>query len=187
MPSKWMAFLFGIWAPQRTRGSIASILPSTDGRDATHRSFWRSQKKMRRDTEAAQLPEYSRICRAEHGNENFICRIRTSVVHRLPKPRRRVRLPYPAPKRNAIQMDGISFGNMGIAAFGAAKRKCAGTRRRPCRRSTPVRPIYLLIYNVLTTQKEAPSKRMAFLFGIRLPQRPPAGHVFLIDILPKVW
>ena len=58
-----------------------------------------------------------------------------------------------------------------IAAFGAAKRKCAGTRRRPCRRSTPVRPIYLLIYNVLTTQKEAPSKRMAFLFGIRLPQR----------------
>ena len=47
--------------------------------------------------EAAQLPEYSRICRAEHGNENFICRIRTSVVHRLPKPRRRVRLPYPAP------------------------------------------------------------------------------------------
>ena len=35
MPSKWMAFLFGIWAPQRTRGSIASILPSTDGRDAT--------------------------------------------------------------------------------------------------------------------------------------------------------
>ena len=52
---------------------------------------------MRRDTEAAQLPEYSRICRAEYGNENFICRIRTSVVHRLPKPRRRVRLPYPAP------------------------------------------------------------------------------------------
>ena len=60
MPSKWMAFLFGIWAPQRTRGSIASILPSTDGRDATHRSFWRSQKKMRRDTEAALPLEYSR-------------------------------------------------------------------------------------------------------------------------------
>ena len=78
-------------------GSITSILPPQDGRDAQHRSFWRSQKKMRRDTEAAQLPEYSRICRAEHGNENFICRIRTSVVHRLPKPRRRVRLPYPAP------------------------------------------------------------------------------------------
>ena len=33
----------------------------------------------------------------------------TSVVHRLPKPRRRVRFPYPAPKRNAIQADGISF------------------------------------------------------------------------------
>ena len=111
-----MAFLFGIWAPQRTRGSIASILPSTDGRDATHRSFWRSQKKMRRDTEAAQLPEYSRICRAEHGNENFICRIRTSVVHRLPKPRRRVRLPYPAPKRKAIQTDGFSFWCMSPAA-----------------------------------------------------------------------
>ena len=65
-----------------------------------------------------------------------------------------------------------------IAAFGAAKRKCAGTRRRPCRRSTPVRPIYLLIYNVLTTQKEAPSKRMAFLFGIRLPQRPLPVTIF---------
>ena len=131
MPSKWMAFLFGIWAPQRTRGSIASILPSTDGRDATHRSFWRSQKKMRRDTEAAQLPEYSRICRAEHGNENFICRIRTSVVHRLPKPRRRVRLPYPAPKRNAIQMDGISFWNMGPAANSWFDRKHFAVDRRP--------------------------------------------------------
>ena len=31
-------------------GSITSILPSSDGRDAKHRSFWRSQKKMRRDT-----------------------------------------------------------------------------------------------------------------------------------------
>ena len=28
------------------------------------------------------------------------CRVSTSVVHRLPKPRRRVRFPYPAPKRN---------------------------------------------------------------------------------------
>ncbi len=65
-----------------------------------------------------------------------------------------------------------------IAAFGAAKRKCAGTRRRPCRRSTPVRPIYLLIYNVLTTQKEAPSKRMAFLFGIRLLQCPRRSRFF---------
>ena len=65
-----------------------------------------------------------------------------------------------------------------IAAFGAAKRKCAGTRRRPCRRSTPVRPIYLLIYNVLTTQKEAPSKRMAFLFGIRLLQCPLPVTIF---------
>lgn len=27
-------------------------------------------------------------------------RVSTSVVHRLPKPRRRVRFPYPAPKRN---------------------------------------------------------------------------------------
>ncbi len=39
-------------------GSITSILPSSDGRDAAHRSFWRSQKKMRRDTEPAQLAEY---------------------------------------------------------------------------------------------------------------------------------
>ena len=112
-------------------GSITSILPPQDGRDAQHRSFWRSQKKMRRDTEAAQLPEYSRICRAEHGNENFICRIRTSVVHRLPKPRRRVRLPYPAPKRNAIQMDGISFWNMGPAANSWFDRKHFAVDRRP--------------------------------------------------------
>ena len=42
-------------------GSITSILPSPDGCDAQHRSFWHSQKKMRRDTQAAQLPKYSRI------------------------------------------------------------------------------------------------------------------------------
>ena len=29
--------------------------------------------------------------------DNSTCRVRTSVVHRLPKPRRRVRFPYPAP------------------------------------------------------------------------------------------
>ena len=28
------------------------------------------------------------------------CRVSTSVVHRLPKPRRRVRFPYPAPKKD---------------------------------------------------------------------------------------
>ena len=31
--------------------------------------------------------------------DNSTCRVRTSVVHRLPKPRRRVRFPYPAPKK----------------------------------------------------------------------------------------
>ena len=30
------------------------------------------------------------------------CRVSTSVVHRLPKPRRRVRLPYPAPHRSKL-------------------------------------------------------------------------------------
>ena len=40
-------------------GSITSILPPQDGRDAQHRSFWHSQKKMRRGTEQAQLAEYS--------------------------------------------------------------------------------------------------------------------------------
>ena len=101
-------------------GSITSILPPQDGRDAQHRSFWHSQKKMRRDTEAAQLPEYSRICRAEHGNENFICRIRTSVVHRLPKPRRRVRLPYPAPKKKSHPNGWLFFLE-------------SGSRSAPCR------------------------------------------------------
>jgi len=41
-------------------GSTASILPSPDGRDALHRGFWQSQKKMRRGTKAAAPPEYSR-------------------------------------------------------------------------------------------------------------------------------
>ena len=34
---------------------------------------------------------------AQRAIKKFICRISTSVVHRLPKPRRRVRFPYPAP------------------------------------------------------------------------------------------
>ena len=34
------------------------------------------------------------------------CRVSTSVVHRLPKPRRRVRFPYPAPKKTPV---GVSF------------------------------------------------------------------------------
>ena len=42
-------------------GSTASILPSPDGRDAQHRSFWHSQKKMRSGTEPTQSAEYSRI------------------------------------------------------------------------------------------------------------------------------
>ena len=33
-------------------------------------------------------------------------RVRTSVVQRLPKPRRRVRLPYPAPLRNDLWLSG---------------------------------------------------------------------------------
>ena len=39
---------------------------------------------------------------AQRAIKKFICRISTSVVHRLPKPRRRVRFPYPAPKKNTI-------------------------------------------------------------------------------------
>ena len=49
---------------------------------------------IRRGTEAALPPEYS-VYRAAR-DQKFICRISTSVVHRLPKPRRRVRFPYPA-------------------------------------------------------------------------------------------
>ena len=42
-------------------GTTASILPSPDGRDAQHRSFGRSQKKMCSGTEPTQSAEYSRI------------------------------------------------------------------------------------------------------------------------------
>ena len=94
-------------------------------------------------------------------------------------------------------MDGISFWNMGPAANSWFDRKHFAVDRRPrCNASqllaqpkenaqghgggpaAGVRPIYLLIYNVLTTQKEKPSKRMAFLFGIRLPQRPLPVTIF---------
>ena len=45
----------------RKAGTTASILPSPDGRDAQHRSFGRSQKKMCSGTEPTQSAEYSRI------------------------------------------------------------------------------------------------------------------------------
>ena len=38
-----------------------------------------------------------------------LCRVSTSVVHRLPKPRRRVRFPYPAPKKKRLAMQAASF------------------------------------------------------------------------------
>ena len=47
-------------------GSTTSILPSPDGRNARHCSFWRSQKKMRRGTTAALPPEYSRTVLLSH-------------------------------------------------------------------------------------------------------------------------
>ena len=37
-----------------------------------------------------------------------LCRVSTSVVHRLPKPRRRVRFPYPAPKQKRLAMQAAS-------------------------------------------------------------------------------
>ena len=42
-------------------------------------------------------------------SNNLICRVSSSVERSLPKPQRRVRFPYPAPKRDAIHSDGISF------------------------------------------------------------------------------
>ena len=36
-------------------------------------------------------------------------RVSTSVVHRLPKPRRRVRFPYPAPNRRALGSKALRF------------------------------------------------------------------------------
>ena len=56
--------LYDVWIFSRPvhgtnpSGSTTSILPSPDGRDAKHRSFWCSQKKMRSGTEAAAPPEY---------------------------------------------------------------------------------------------------------------------------------
>ena len=58
-PVGW--FLFGDpYFELNPSGSITSGLPSSDGRDAAHRSFWQSQKKLRRDTEPAPPAEYSR-------------------------------------------------------------------------------------------------------------------------------
>ena len=42
-------------------------------------------------------------------NNTVVCRVSSSVERSLPKPPRRVRFPYPAPKNTAIQMDGCVF------------------------------------------------------------------------------
>ena len=133
-------------------------------------------------------------CRAVRSNQNFICRIRTSVVQRLPKPRRRVRLPYPAPKRDAIQMDGISFWNMGSAAnpwfdrpmiLGASPASAlrAGgfgnqPKQSPWRHGggiaagvLPYCPIHPPIHSVRMAQRKTPSLWMVFFVGARFPQR----------------
>ena len=38
-----------------------------------------------------------------YNKQVFTCGVSTSVVRRLPKPNRRVRLPYPAPRRNGLR------------------------------------------------------------------------------------
>ena len=48
----------------------------------------------------------------------MFCRVSTSVVHRLPKPRRRVRFPYPAPKNKRRRMASLIFWS----------RTCGGNR-----------------------------------------------------------
>ena len=58
-PFGWFLFCYP-YVGANPSGSTTSILPSPDGRDALHRGFWQSQKKMRRGTKAAAPPEYSR-------------------------------------------------------------------------------------------------------------------------------
>ena len=54
---------------------------------------------------------YKGVCYNTHQARQKVktCRVRTSVVQRLPKPLRRVRLPYPAPKQTVIRKDDLLF------------------------------------------------------------------------------
>ena len=58
-PIGWFLFCYP-YVGVNPSGSTTSILPSSDGRDALHRGFWQSQKKMRRGTPPALPAEYSR-------------------------------------------------------------------------------------------------------------------------------
>ena len=125
-------------------------------------------------------------------SSNLICRVSSSVERSLPKPQRRVRFPYPAPKRDAIHSDGISFWSTDSAMnlwFDRPAILCEAQRLRiaqtvfvclteqlPGRHSAsfaggvfPHILNCLLIHSVHTTQREEPSIRMALLFGILTP------------------
>ena len=125
-------------------------------------------------------------------SNNLICRVSSSVERSLPKPQRRVRFPYPAPKRDAIHSDGISFWSTDPAMnlwFDRPAILCEAHRLRIAQTVLSDRqnnyrggtePALLaeysrlflkclLIHSVHTTQREEPSIRMALLFGILTP------------------
>ena len=66
------------------------------------------------------------------------CRVRTSVVQRLPKPLRRVRLPYPAPKETVIRKDDRFFWvPPPKGGFTLRRLQCSGQVNCPCAKGLP--------------------------------------------------
>ena len=66
------------------------------------------------------------------------CRVSTSVVHRLPKPRRRVRLPYPAPHRSKLCIacsDFLQNSERAHAAASPFRKKSRLLRLFVCKRT----------------------------------------------------
>ena len=131
-PIGWFLFCYP-YVRANPSGSTTSILPSPDGRDALHRGFWQSQKKMRRGTKAAAPPEYSRTDLLLIQRFTWHKTIQSDgffFVIRMSERTHRVR-PQAFCHRQMAAMHCI-------AAFGKAKRKCAVARRRQRRRSIPV-------------------------------------------------
>ena len=65
------------------------------------------------------------------------CRVSTSVVHRLPKPRRRVRLPYPAPHRSKLCIacsDFLQNSERAHAAASPFRKKSRSVHLLGCKR-----------------------------------------------------
>ena len=75
----------------RSEGDLAPVSCLKDGAGACARAAQFS--RFRQKKAVAKPPG---VC---YNQQVTVRRVSTSVVHRLPKPRRRVRFPYPAPKR----------------------------------------------------------------------------------------